>query len=363
VKTPTNQVRQNRNAARTSPQVKTKTPAAPGEFKIVRMRDCPVDSPIINTPPEVVDFWRKHVVAAPWFKDDKECLCVFLLNVHHRLLGFELVSQGTSDTVLMHPREVLRPAAIHNAAAIIIAHNHPSGEPSPSEGDIKATRALILAAEHLKIGFLDHIIIGDARRKDSFVSLRELGYFVDDDPALVPELLTASSPNISKAGRAAIDALDLLKISASAAIALATMNANKIKDCSAANAGWEDFDSASIQAGILELPRLLADQLESELSAWRDEVNQVVQKLAQPEKAAAGRGFLSHNTETAVSALNHLIELQGDEISNRHKNGAFATSHFITVRLQAAFDNAWAAWRKLAVSVRANNPERIPQAA
>ena len=174
MKTPTNQVHQNRNAARTSPQVKTKTPAAPGEFKIIRLRDCPVDSPIIYTPPEVVDFWRKHVVTAQWFKDDKECLCVFMLNVHHRLLGFELVSQGTGDMVLMHPREVLRPAAVHNAAAIIIAHNHPSGEPSPSEGDIKATRDLIRAAEHLKIELLDHVVIGDPRREKSYASLREL---------------------------------------------------------------------------------------------------------------------------------------------------------------------------------------------
>jgi DNA repair protein RadC len=196
MKKPTNQVRQNRSAA-LPPQAKTKTPAVPGEFKIVRMRDCPVDSPKIETPTEVVDFWRKHVVTAPWFKDDKECLCVFLLNTRRRLIGFELVSQGTLDTILMHPREVLRPAAIHNAAAIIIAHNHPSGDPGPSEGDIKATRDLIRAAEDLKIELLDHIIIGDARRKKSFTSLRGLGCFCDDDPAPVPESAAASASNIS----------------------------------------------------------------------------------------------------------------------------------------------------------------------
>ena len=172
-----------------------------------------------------------------------------------------------------------------------------------------------------------------------------------------------SSSNISPNGLAALDTLDLLENCASAAIALAMMNANKIKDCAAANAGWEDFDSPSILAGTRELPRFLADQLESELSDWRYEVNQMVQESAQPGKPVAGRGFLSHNTETAVNALNHLVELQGDEISNRHKNGAFATSLFITESLKAAFDNAWVAWRKLSASVHAKNPERIPQAA
>src|SRR5664280_2192730 len=139
----TNRVQRKVATKPVSLQAKIQTLAAPAEFKIVRLRECPVDNPRIETPTEVADFWRRHVVSAPWFKDDKECLCVFLLNTRHQLLGFELVSQGTNDTVLMHPREVLRPAAINNAAAIIIAHNHPSGDPTPSEPDIKGTRDLI----------------------------------------------------------------------------------------------------------------------------------------------------------------------------------------------------------------------------
>jgi|ERR1039458_5067755 DNA repair protein RadC len=171
-------VRQHRSAARPSPQVKT-----PAEFKVVRLRECPVDSPIIENPPQAVGFWREHVITAPWFKEDKESLCVFLLNTRHRLLGFELVSQGTLDTILFHPREVLRLATTKNAAGIFIAHNHPSGDPLPSEADVKATRDLILAAEHLKIELVDHVIIGDARLEKGYASLRELGYFYADDPA------------------------------------------------------------------------------------------------------------------------------------------------------------------------------------
>jgi len=119
------QHRVHRNGAtRTAPaQAKIQPLDAPAEFRVVRLRDCPVDSPRVETPTELADFWRKHVVSAPWFKDDKECLCVFLLNARRRLIGFELVSQGTLDTLLTHPREVLRPAIFQNAAAIIIAHN------------------------------------------------------------------------------------------------------------------------------------------------------------------------------------------------------------------------------------------------
>jgi DNA repair protein RadC len=355
-----NRVHQNGATKPVSPQAKIQTSSGPAEFKIVRLRECPVDNPRIETPAEVADFWRKHVVSAPWYKDDKECLCVFLLNTRRRLLGFELVSLGTLDTVLSHPRDVLRPAAIKNAAAIIIVHNHPSGDPMPSEGDIQATRSLIQAALHLKIEFLDSLIIGDARRKNSFVSLRGLGYFNPDDSTPVPVSSSVSTTEVSSAGLDAIDALDLLKNCASAAIALAMMNANNIKDSMKANAGWEDLESASFQAGNMELPRLLADQFENDLSAWRAEVDQLVQKSELPEAPKAGHRFLSHDTENAVNALKHLLDLQGSEIGNRNKNGAFAASFMIMARLEAAFDNAWKVCGYLK---RTLDGVKIPQAA
>jgi len=149
----------------------------PAELKVVRLRECPVDIPQIETPPQIVDFWRKYVVSCSWFREDKECLCVFLLNTRHRLLGFECVSQGTLDTLLLRGCEALRLATIVNAAAIIIAHNHPSGDPGPTEPDIKCTRGLLRASQFLGIELLDHIIIGDARREKSYGSLREMGYF------------------------------------------------------------------------------------------------------------------------------------------------------------------------------------------
>ncbi|HMJ90339.1 MAG TPA: JAB domain-containing protein, partial [Candidatus Acidoferrum sp.] len=89
------------------------------------------------------------------------------------------ISDGTLDTILVHPREVFRSAITANAAAIILVHNHPSGDPTPSEADIKVTRDLIRAGQLLKIDLLDHVILGRAteQRPKDWSSLRELGYF------------------------------------------------------------------------------------------------------------------------------------------------------------------------------------------
>jgi DNA repair protein RadC len=101
------------------------------------------------------------------------------LNTRKRLIRMEEISQGLLDTLLVHPREVFRPAIVANAAAVLLVHNHPSGDPTPSEADIKATRDLIRAGQLLKIEVVDHIVIGRAsavRNKD-YSSLKELGYF------------------------------------------------------------------------------------------------------------------------------------------------------------------------------------------
>jgi DNA repair protein RadC len=77
------------------------------------------------------------------------------------------------DTLLVHAREVFRTAIVSSASAIAIAHNHPSGDPTPSEADIKVTRDLIRAGQLLKIDVVDHVVIG----ANSHVSLRSMGYF------------------------------------------------------------------------------------------------------------------------------------------------------------------------------------------
>ena len=139
------------------------------------LRDCPVPSDMLvcETPQQVVDYWRLHIATTPHFNSECECLAVFMLNTRNRVKGHQLLTIGTLDTILAHPREVFRCAIIAAAAKIALIHNHPSGEPTPSEADIKVTRELIRAGQLLKIEVIDHIIIGNPNHS----SLRELGYF------------------------------------------------------------------------------------------------------------------------------------------------------------------------------------------
>jgi DNA repair protein RadC len=132
------------------------------------------ESPVLDTPENVVRLMRAKSLAL-----DTEQFQVLLLNTRKRLVRVEKISDGTLDTVLVHPREVFKSAIAANAAAIVLVHNHPSGDPTPSEADIKVTRDLIRAGQLLKIEVLDHIIIGRAtpERAKDYASLRELGYF------------------------------------------------------------------------------------------------------------------------------------------------------------------------------------------
>ncbi|MFO1476707.1 MAG: DNA repair protein RadC [Verrucomicrobiota bacterium] len=132
------------------------------------------ESPQLDTPDRIADLLREANRAF-----DVECFQAVLLNTRRRLIRVERISQGTLDTILVHPREVFKPAIAANAAALVLAHNHPSGDPTPSEADIKVTRDLIRAGQLLKIEVLDHLILGRAtqERPKDYVSLRELGYF------------------------------------------------------------------------------------------------------------------------------------------------------------------------------------------
>ena len=132
------------------------------------------ESPVLDHPENVAALLRaKNLVK------NVETLQVLCLNTRRRLIRVDEATDGTIDTLLVHPREVFKFAIAANAAAVVLAHNHPSGDPTPSEADIKVTRDLIRAGQLLKIDVLDHVIIGraTAERAKDFVSLRELGYF------------------------------------------------------------------------------------------------------------------------------------------------------------------------------------------
>lgn len=132
------------------------------------------ESPLLENPEQVANFLREEFRLL-----DVETFKVVLVNTRRRLIRTEKISDGTLDTILVHPREVFRSAIAGNAAAIILAHNHPSGDPTPSEADIKVTRDLIRAGQLLKIELLDHVILGRAtpQRPKDWSSLRELGHF------------------------------------------------------------------------------------------------------------------------------------------------------------------------------------------
>jgi DNA repair protein RadC len=100
-----------------------------------------------------------------------ERFLVVLLDGRHRVMGQVVVSQGTLTASLVHPREVFRPALREAAAAVILVHNHPSGDPAPSREDREITQRLARAGEILGVRVLDHVIVAE----QGFVSLREAG--------------------------------------------------------------------------------------------------------------------------------------------------------------------------------------------
>ena len=128
---------------------------------------------LCDTPDSAADYWRANIAGHPYFNPDVECFVVLLLNTRRRVKGHVFVSTRTLDTLLVHSREVFRAAIVAAASAVVLMHNHPSGDPQPSEADIRVTRDLMRAGQLLKIEVLDHVIVGAARRS----SLRELGYF------------------------------------------------------------------------------------------------------------------------------------------------------------------------------------------
>lgn len=99
---------------------------------------------------------------------DREVFAVALLSTRNTFIGWNEVSRGTLNGSLVHPREVFKPAIIGNGAAVILFHNHPSGDPSPSQEDRELTERLKAAGKVLGIEVLDHIILGDPPKYYSF---------------------------------------------------------------------------------------------------------------------------------------------------------------------------------------------------
>jgi DNA repair protein RadC len=128
------------------------------------VREAAIDGTLLTTPAQVEEYLGDLKEAA------QECFLVIALNAKNRVIAKHLVSIGTVSSSLVHPRECFRPLIQSGSSACIIAHNHPSGDPTPSAEDIRITKQLISAGEILGIRILDHVIIANTA-----LSLREAG--------------------------------------------------------------------------------------------------------------------------------------------------------------------------------------------
>ena len=116
----------------------------------------PIEKIHLSCPQDVADFLMPRLRYAA-----KEQFVVILLNNKNKVIGTEVVSEGSLSSSIVHPREVYAPAILHHAAAIMVAHNHPSGDPKPSIEDEEVTRQLLRSGKVLGIPMIDHVIIGD----------------------------------------------------------------------------------------------------------------------------------------------------------------------------------------------------------
>jgi DNA repair protein RadC len=133
---------------------------APGERSVVyvceltRRRYRGKTPKLIRGPEDVVKLLGPKLRAAK-----REHFLVLLLNARHEVMLQDTVSIGSLNASIVHPREVFKPAVIESAASVVLVHNHPSGDPEPSEEDLAITKRLVKAGEILGIGILDHVIV------------------------------------------------------------------------------------------------------------------------------------------------------------------------------------------------------------
>jgi DNA repair protein RadC len=125
------------------------------------------ERPVVSTPEDVV------ALCATQFRGlDREHFWALALSTKNRLLRMVEVSVGSLNSSIVHPRELFKEAVRLSAASVVIVHNHPSGDPTPSSADLQLTRRLARAGEVLGIEVLDHVVIGDG---GAHASLRHMG--------------------------------------------------------------------------------------------------------------------------------------------------------------------------------------------
>ena len=155
-------------------------PAVTKRFVASVVQDDTVPTRPLDTPEEILGFWRNVIARQPDYEPDKETLAVILLTARLRPFAWHRVSVGALNETIAHPREILRPVLIGSAHGFAIVHNHPSGHPSPSVADNALTQRIAEAAELMQIRLVDHVIVTDSDRMvtghcESCYSFRESG--------------------------------------------------------------------------------------------------------------------------------------------------------------------------------------------
>ena len=154
-------------------------PAVTKRFVASVVREDPVPAHALDAPAAVGDFWRNVISKQPDYEPDKESLVVILLTSRLQPFAWNRVSLGTVNEAVAHPREILRPAIIGAAHGFILAHNHPSGDPSPSQADRSLTTRVRDAAELMQIRLVDHVVFTEPGRaipgREAHFSFRESG--------------------------------------------------------------------------------------------------------------------------------------------------------------------------------------------
>ena len=136
------------------------------QVRLVRDGSVTTDRKTVRSPKDA------HQILQGYFADlPNEHFVALLLNTKNHVIALTPVSEGSLNASIVHPRELFQRAILGNCASVILAHNHPSGDPNPSPEDLELTRKLAEAGKLLDIAVLDHVILGDG----SFVSLKERG--------------------------------------------------------------------------------------------------------------------------------------------------------------------------------------------
>jgi len=135
-----------------------------------------VGKPVVEEGPSYVvgapdDVAELPVLRELMYEADREIFCCLHLSTKNRLISWEMVSMGSLNASIVHPRELFKGALLANAASVVVVHNHPSGDPTPSGADIQLTRRLAKAGDVLGIEVLDHVIFGEGE----VLSLRDKG--------------------------------------------------------------------------------------------------------------------------------------------------------------------------------------------